>query len=95
MSLQPEGRVNAEARLLAGDVELERERFDEAGRLLWGWRFFTTILQSSTRFESSACVREAERPRKRRSCAAVARSVPIHRRINLTCMARHCQRWPN
>jgi TolA-binding protein len=32
MSLQPEGRVNAEARLLAGDVQLERGRFDDAGR---------------------------------------------------------------
>ena len=36
MSLQPEGRVNAEARLLAGDVELERERFDEAGKAFMG-----------------------------------------------------------
>ncbi len=36
MSLQPEGRVNAEARLLAGDVELERQRFDEAGKAFMG-----------------------------------------------------------
>jgi TolA-binding protein len=36
MSLQPEGRVNAEARLLAGDVQLERGRFDEAGRAYMG-----------------------------------------------------------
>src|SRR5205085_8891799 len=28
MSLQPEGRVNAEARLLAGDVQVERQNFD-------------------------------------------------------------------
>jgi TolA-binding protein len=32
MSLQPEGRVNAEARLLAGDVQLERGNFDDAGK---------------------------------------------------------------
>jgi TolA-binding protein len=32
MVLQPEGRVNAEARLLAGDVQLERGNFDEAGK---------------------------------------------------------------
>jgi tetratricopeptide (TPR) repeat protein len=32
MSLQPEGRVNAEARLLAGDVQVERGKFDEAGK---------------------------------------------------------------
>ncbi len=32
MSLQPEGRVNAEARLLAGDVQLERGQFEEAGK---------------------------------------------------------------
>ncbi|HMJ06145.1 MAG TPA: tetratricopeptide repeat protein [Chthoniobacterales bacterium] len=32
MSLQPEGKVNAEARLLAGDVQVERGRFEEAGK---------------------------------------------------------------
>jgi TolA-binding protein len=32
MTLQPEGRVNAEARLLAGDVQLERGNFDDAGK---------------------------------------------------------------
>jgi len=32
MTLQPEGRVNAEARLLAGDVQVERQHFDEAGK---------------------------------------------------------------
>jgi len=32
MTLQPEGRVNAEARLLAGDVQVERGNFDEAGK---------------------------------------------------------------
>lgn len=32
MRLQPEGRVNAEARLLAGDVEIERQRFEDAGK---------------------------------------------------------------
>ncbi len=36
MSLQPEGRVNAEARLLAGDVQIERQRFDEAGKAFMG-----------------------------------------------------------
>ena len=36
MSLQPEGQVNAEARLLAGDVQLERGQFDEAGRAFMG-----------------------------------------------------------
>jgi len=36
MSLQPEGRVNAEARLLVGDVELERQRFDEASKAYMG-----------------------------------------------------------
>jgi TolA-binding protein len=36
MSLQPEGRVNAEARLLAGDVQVERGRFDEAGKAFMG-----------------------------------------------------------
>jgi TolA-binding protein len=32
MTLQPEGRVNAEARLLAGDVQVERGKFDDAGK---------------------------------------------------------------
>ncbi len=32
MKLQPEGRVNAEARLLAGDVEMEQQHFDEASK---------------------------------------------------------------
>src|SRR6266436_4816401 len=32
MLLQPEGRVNAEARLLAGDVQLERGNFDDSGK---------------------------------------------------------------
>ena len=36
MSLQPEGRVNAEARLLAGDVQVERQHFDEAGKAFMG-----------------------------------------------------------
>jgi TolA-binding protein len=36
MRLQPEGRVNAEARLLAGDVQVERENFDEAGKAFMG-----------------------------------------------------------
>ncbi|MDB6146559.1 MAG: nrfG, partial [Spartobacteria bacterium] len=36
MALQPEGRVNAEARLLAGDVQVERGNFDDAGRAFMG-----------------------------------------------------------
>ena len=36
MGLQPEGRVNAEARLLAGDVQLERGNFDQAGKAFMG-----------------------------------------------------------
>ena len=36
MKLQPEGRVNAEARLLLGDVQLERSNFDEAGKAFMG-----------------------------------------------------------
>ena len=32
MALQPEGRVNAEARLLVGDVQSERGNFDDAGK---------------------------------------------------------------
>jgi TolA-binding protein len=36
MALQPEGQVNAEARLLAGDVEMERGKFDEAGKAFMG-----------------------------------------------------------
>jgi TolA-binding protein len=36
MTLQPEGRVNAEARLLAGDVQLERGRFDDASKAFMG-----------------------------------------------------------
>ena len=36
MTLQPEGRVNAEARLLAGDVQIERQHFDEAGKAFMG-----------------------------------------------------------
>ena len=32
MTLQPEGRVNAQARLLAGDVEMERNHFEAAGK---------------------------------------------------------------
>ncbi len=36
MRLQPEGRVNAEARLLAGDVQIERQNFEEAGKAFMG-----------------------------------------------------------
>ena len=36
MSLQPEGRVNAEARLLAGEVQLEREHYTDAGKAFMG-----------------------------------------------------------
>src|SRR5207237_10698348 len=36
MTLQPEGRVNAEARLLAGDVQVERGNFDDAGKAFMG-----------------------------------------------------------
>lgn len=36
MTLQPEGRVNAEARLLAGEVQIERGKFDEAGKAFMG-----------------------------------------------------------
>jgi TolA-binding protein len=36
MTLQPEGQVNAEARLLAGDVQMERGKFDEAGKAFMG-----------------------------------------------------------
>jgi TolA-binding protein len=36
MLLQPEGRVNAEARLLAGEVQLERGNFDDAGKAFKG-----------------------------------------------------------
>lgn len=32
MKLQPEGRVNAEARLLAGDVALEQQHYDDASK---------------------------------------------------------------
>ena len=35
-ALQPEGRVNAEARLLAGEVQLERGNFDDAGKAFKG-----------------------------------------------------------
>ena len=36
MVLQPEGRVNAEARLLAGDVQFERGRYEDAGKAFMG-----------------------------------------------------------
>ncbi len=36
MTLQPEGKVNAEARLLAGDVQFERQHFDNAGKAYAG-----------------------------------------------------------
>ena len=36
MTLQPEGRVNAEARLLAGEVQIERGKFAEAGKAFMG-----------------------------------------------------------
>ena len=36
MALQPEGRVNAEARLLAGEVQFERGRFEDAGKAFMG-----------------------------------------------------------
>ena len=36
MVLQPEGRVNAEARLLAGEVQLERGNFDDDGKAFMG-----------------------------------------------------------
>ena len=44
MSLQPEGKVNAEARLLAGDVQLERGNFEDAGKPQHLSRCFTMIL---------------------------------------------------
>ena len=36
MTLQPEGQVNAQARLLLGEVQLERSNFDEAGKSFMG-----------------------------------------------------------
>lgn len=36
MTLQAEGKVNAEARLLAGDVEFERQHFEDAGKAYAG-----------------------------------------------------------
>ncbi|HXM74593.1 MAG TPA: tetratricopeptide repeat protein [Chthoniobacterales bacterium] len=36
MTLQPEGRVNAEARLLSGDVQFERGHFEDAGKAFMG-----------------------------------------------------------
>jgi TolA-binding protein len=36
MALQPEGHVNAEARLLAGEVQLERGNFDDAAKAFKG-----------------------------------------------------------
>jgi TolA-binding protein len=36
MRLQPEGRVNAEARLLAGEIQVERGNFDDAGKAFKG-----------------------------------------------------------
>jgi TolA-binding protein len=36
MTLQPEGKVNAEARLLAGDVQFERQNFEDAGKAYVG-----------------------------------------------------------
>ncbi|HWY51989.1 MAG TPA: tetratricopeptide repeat protein [Chthoniobacterales bacterium] len=36
MVLQPEGQVNAQARLLAGDVQFERGHFDEASKAFMG-----------------------------------------------------------
>jgi TolA-binding protein len=36
MKLQPEGRVNAEARILLGDVQIERNNFDEAAKAFMG-----------------------------------------------------------
>src|SRR5438270_6359642 len=36
MTLQPEGRVNAEARLLSGDVQFERGHFEDASKAFMG-----------------------------------------------------------
>lgn len=36
MASQPEGQINAEARLLAGDVQFERGHFDDAGKAFMG-----------------------------------------------------------
>lgn len=36
MQLQPEGKVNAEARLLLGDVQMERQHYEEAGKAYMG-----------------------------------------------------------
>src|SRR5947208_15045395 len=36
MVLQPEGQVNAQARLLAGDVQFERGNFEEASKAFMG-----------------------------------------------------------
>ena len=34
--MQPEGQVNAQARLLLGDVQFERGNFDEASKVFMG-----------------------------------------------------------
>ena len=100
MSLQPEGRVNAEARLLAGDVELERERFDEAGKAFMGVALLyddPAITPRALQKAALAYGKAGKAGGSGASCAAAAREVPrLHGGINPTCVApNHCQRWPN
>ena len=83
MSLQPEGRVNAEARLLAGDVQLERGHFDEAGRRSWASHCFTTIRQS---------LRAPCRKPRRRIRKPASKRKPIARRNSSREVSRVRQR---
>jgi tetratricopeptide (TPR) repeat protein len=79
MALQPEGRVNAEARLLAGEVQLERGNFDDAGKAFKGVACSMTIQPSlharwtKPRWHFVRPVRATKQIASRASCANVTR----------------------
>ena len=72
MSLQLEGRVNAEARLLGGDVQFERQRFEDAGKayagvaLLYDDAAITprALLKASDAYRRAGKTEEADRVAK-------------------------------
>ncbi len=60
MTLQPEGKVNAEARLLAGDVQFERQKFEDAGKAYAG----VALLYDDASITPRALTKAAEAYRK-------------------------------
>ena len=83
MRLQPEGRVNAEARLLAGDVQVERGNFDEAGKAFMGVALLyddpaitPRALQKAALGLSTSRQRPTKPTKRSRNCTRSIRTTP-------------------